>query len=145
MKTCLREITGPWDQGWVKSTYLGDGPSGRPQFDNVRTEVGEATFQLKYRNQWDRVPMLAQVLAEAVCPKLDAIGFIVPMPASNPRVRQPVHEVATALGKVLGVPAFQGLLVKTPNGKSLKDLTTKEEKLAALDGTIHVNDAIVTC
>lgn len=148
MKTSLRKITGPWDQGWVldkhmlKSTYLGDGPSGHPQFDSLRTEVGEATFQLKYRNQWDRAPLLAQALAEAVCPKLDALGFIVPMPASNPRVRQPVNEVATALGGILKIPTFLDLLIKTPNGKSLKDLTTKEEKMAALDGTIRVNDAI---
>lgn len=148
MKTSLKEIKGPWDQGWVldkhtlKSTYLGDGPSGRPQFDSVRTEVGQATFLLKYRNQWDRAPMLAQAVAQAVCPKLDAIGFIVPMPASNQRVRQPVNEVATELGKILKVPVFNSLLAKTPNGKSLKDLTTKEEKLAALAGTMHVNDAI---
>lgn len=148
MKTSLLRIKGPWDQGWVldkhmlKSKYLGDGPSGRPQFDSVRTEVGEATFLLKYRNQWDRAPLLAKALAETVCPKLGTIGFIAPMPASNQRARQPVNEVATALGRILKVPAIPDLLVKTPNGKSLKDLTTKEEKLAALEGTIHVNDTI---
>lgn len=148
MKVALRKIEGPWDDGWVldkhmaKSTFLGNDDSGRPQFDSLRTAVGEATYLLKYRRQWDQAKVLAQTLAATICPKLDQIGLIVPMPASNRRDRQPVHEVARELGRIIGVQVFEKLLLKKPNGKSLKDLATREEKLAALEGTMSIQNEI---
>jgi predicted amidophosphoribosyltransferase len=148
LKVALREIFGPWDQGWVldkhtlKSTYLGDDAQGHPQFDTVRSEAGEATFLLKYRSLWDRAPVLAQALAEHICPKFESVGFIVPMPASKSRARQPVSEVARALGQMKKTPVFENLLLKAPTGKLLKDLTTKEEKVSALSGTFSIHDEI---
>ncbi|BEP34630.1 hypothetical protein GmRootV59_16040 [Variovorax sp. V59] len=145
MKVNLREIHGPWDAGWVldkhmdHSTYLGD-LNGRPQFDNVRTEAGEATFQLKYRFAWDQAPALAQALADNIYPKLASVGFIVPMPASKKRDRQPVAEVAQALGKLVGTPVFDELLNKAPNGQPLKDLPDKASKLAAIGDGFSVRD-----
>jgi predicted amidophosphoribosyltransferase len=148
MKVNLRQIAGPWDQGWVldkhmlKSVYIGDNEAGHPQFENTRTEVGEATFQLKYRQKWAEAPKLAQVVADSICPKLKNIGFVLPMPASNQRARQPVSEVAKHLGGILKVPVFENVLVKKPTGKSLKDLQAKDAKLAALEGTMVLNDEI---
>lgn len=148
LKVALREISGPWDQGWVldkhtlKSTYRGDDAQGHPQFDTVRSEAGEATFLLKYRSRWDQVPVLAQALAEHIYPKLEAVGFIVPMPASKSRARQPVTEVGRALGQMKTTPVFENLLLKAATGKLLKDLTTKEEKVAALRGTFSIHDEI---
>jgi predicted amidophosphoribosyltransferase len=150
LKVALREIVGPWDQGWVldkhtlKSTYLGDDAQGHPQFDTVRSEAGEATFLLKYRSRWDQAPILAQALAEHIYPKLEGVGFIVPMPASKSRARQPVSEVARALGQMKKTPVFENLLLKAATGKLLKDLTTKEEKVAVLSGTFSVHDEIST-
>lgn len=49
MKVSLKQINGPWDQGWVldkhmvSSTFLGNDDRGHPCFDNQRTEIGEAT------------------------------------------------------------------------------------------------------
>ncbi len=148
MKVALREIAGPWTQGWVldkhtlKSTYLGDDAQCHAQFDTVRSEAGEATYQLKYRSQWDRASVLAEALAEYIWPKLGRVGFIVPMPASKSRPRQPVTEVANALGLMKTVPVFENSLLKSAPGKMLKDLTTKEEKLAVLSGTFSIHDAI---
>lgn len=148
MNVSLREIVGPWDQGWVldkhmvKSTYIGDDDFGHPQFDNLRTEVGEATYQLKYRQDKDQIQPLAQALADNICPKLDSIGFILPMPASTTRTNQPVTQVAEALGKILKVPVFTNLLLKAQTGKKLKDLSTKEEKTAAIADSFSINDEI---
>jgi predicted amidophosphoribosyltransferase len=148
LKVELRKIVGPWDAGWVldkhtvKSTYIGDDSQGRPQFDTVRSEVGEATFLLKYRARWDQVPALAQALAKHIWPKLDAVGFIVPMPASNKRERQPVHEVARALGQLTNTPVFENLLLRSATDRPLKDMATKEEKLAALGGRFSIRDEI---
>lgn len=148
MKIALREIKGPWDAGWVldkhmmSSTYLGDDAYGHPRFDNQRSEVGEATYQLKYRSDWSQARPLAQAIADNICPKLQSIGFIVPMPASNVRNRQPVTEVARELGELLERPIFDELLCKAPNGKSLKDLSTKAEKVEAIGDSFSVKDQI---
>jgi len=148
MKVSLREIQGPWDQGWaldkhsLKSTYIGDDEWGHPQFDTVRTEVGEATFKLKYRQDGNQVELLARALADNIYPKLQCIGFIVPMPASTVREHQPVTEVAKALGAIVKIPVFTDLLRKAHNGKKLKDLNTKEEKTTAIGDSFSINDEI---
>ncbi|MDR3390828.1 MAG: ComF family protein [Sulfuriferula sp.] len=148
LNASLRQILGPWDGGWVldkhtlQSVYLGDDEYGHPRFDTIRTEVGEATYQLKYRSDWAQVKPLAQAIADHICPKLPNIGFIVPMPASNPRHRQPVTEVANELGVLVKVSVFDNLLMKAANGKSLKDLNTKDDKIEAIGDSFSVNDSI---
>ncbi|MBI5920893.1 MAG: ComF family protein [Betaproteobacteria bacterium] len=150
MKVALKEIHGPWDQGWVldkhmlSSTFVGDDAYGHPRFNNVRTEVGEATYQLKYRQDWSQVEPLAQALAEYVFPKLKSVGFIVPMPATTVRQRQPVTEVAKAIGVIMKIPVFLDLLRKAKNGKSLKDMNSKDEKMEAIGDSFSVNDEIET-
>jgi predicted amidophosphoribosyltransferase len=150
MKVSLKKFEGPWDQGWVldkhiiSSTYLGENEFGHPVFDTVRTEVGEATFQLKYRQDWDQIKPLAEGIAQHIFPKFKDVGFIVPMPASKIRNRQPVAEIAEALGKIVEVPVFTKLLLKANTGKLLKDLHTKEEKVEAIGDSFSVNDEIGT-
>jgi len=111
-------------------------------FDTTRTDVGEATFQLKYRNDWAQIKPLAQAIADQIYQKLASVGFIVPMPASTQRYRQPVTEVAKELAGLVNVPVFENLLLKAATGKSLKDLHTKEEKIAAIGDSFSVNDEI---
>ncbi len=148
MKATLRQVRGPWDAGWVldkhtlSSQYLGEDAFGHARFDTTRTEVGEATYQLKYKHDWDQVQPLAQAIAEHIFPKLADVGFILPMPASTVRPRQPVTEVAEALGKIVGKPVFSDMLRKASNSKSLKDLHTKEEKIEAIGDGITVNNQI---
>lgn len=147
MQVALRQVFGPWDAGWVlakhtlHSTYLGDDEYGRPKFDTVRSEVGEATYQMKYRQDWTKVGPLAQALREHVVSRFDQVGFIVPMPASRARARQPVTEIAVELSRLIGVPVFTDLLVKDA-GQSLKDLHGKDEKMAALKDRMRVVDQI---
>lgn len=103
MKVNIKPIAGNWNLGYamdkylIKSTYLGDDEYGNPRFQNDRTEVGEAVYQLKYRSDWNQVQPLAQCLYDNAYPLFDKVGFIVPMAASNVRARQPVSEVAQAL------------------------------------------------
>jgi predicted amidophosphoribosyltransferase len=110
-------------------------------FDTLRTEVGEATFRLKYRWDWSQTTPLAQAIAGNIYPKLKNVGFIVPMPASTPRARQPVVEVSEALGAIVKVPVFSNLLHKA-KGSPLKNLHTKEEKIEAIGTSFSVDDAI---
>lgn len=54
--------------------------------------------------------------ADNAYPNFDNIGFIVPMPASNPRDRQPVTEIAQELARLVDKPCFDGLLRKALEG-----------------------------
>ena len=100
MNTNVKQIFDGWRDGYVldkhtaKSVYLGDDDQGHAQFDTTRTEVGEAVFRLKYRNDWSAVSPLAEALFVEIVPNFPRIGLIVPMPATNARPRQPVVEVA---------------------------------------------------
>lgn len=148
MQVSLKKIAGLWDVGWVldkhivSSVFLGNNESGRPQFDTTRTAAGEATFQLKYRRNWSQAMPLAQAVADNIYPMLEKVGFIVPMPASTTRARQPVTEVANELGKLVNKPVFDNLLLKTPNGKPLKDIISKEEKIEAIGNSFSIHDGI---
>jgi predicted amidophosphoribosyltransferase len=144
----LKEVHGNWAAGYaldkhtVSSTFDGYDDNGHPKFTTIRTEVGEATYQLKYRQDWTKTVPLAQEIHEKIIPELGVkIGFVVPMPASNERERQPVTEVANEVAKLLNVPCFDGMLTKT-KGQSLKNLHTKEEKIQALEGTFSLNELI---
>lgn len=148
MRTVVKQIFGNWELGYsldkhsISSVPNGTNAYGRVTFDTKRTEVGESVFQLKYRNDWTQVEALAGVLAEVLYPKFESVGLIIPMAASTSRTRQPVNEIAYALSKMVNEPYFENILIKTPNGKSLKDLNSKAEKIEALQGTLSVNNAI---
>lgn len=138
MKVNLRQITGNWGAGYAldkhmsSSTYNGVDEHGHKQYTNVRTEVGEAVYQLKYQQDWSQAAPLAKAIFDTVFPKLSAVGLLIPMAASTPRPRQPVLEVTKELGKLTGLTVFDNLLSKKAGGSSLKNLTTKDEKNEAL-------------
>lgn len=148
MKVSLKQVHGSWDDGWVLdkhslgSVYVGDDAYGHARFDTTRTEIGESTYQLKYRSDWTQTKPLAQAIADHIYPRLAEVGFIVPMPASKPRDRQPVSELAGELGVLVAKPVIGNLLLKAANGKSLKDLNSKEEKIEALGNSFSVSDVI---
>jgi predicted amidophosphoribosyltransferase len=148
MKTSVKQIFGNWDLGYsldkhsISSVPNGTNAYGHMTFDTVRTEVGESVYKLKYRSDWEQVELLAAELAATVYPRFHDVGLVIPMVASTTRSRQPVDEVARALGKIVGRPCFENLMIKTPNGKSLKDLNSKQEKIQALQGTLSLNEGI---
>lgn len=151
MAVNLRKLEGNWDIGYaldkhsLSSVYTGHNEYGHPTFDTKRTDVGEAVYQLKYRQDWSQAVRLARAVQKYVVPLIGRVGLIVPTPASTPRNRQPVTEVASELAKLLEVNVFNNLLVKnsipTAN-QSLKNMRFKEEKVAALEGRFLIQDEI---
>lgn len=151
MKVSLREIKGNWDRGFALdkhtlcSEFTGYNEYNRPTFHTTRTEVGEALYQLKYQHDWSMVQPLAQQIADSAVKLFPDFGLIIPMPPSQQRQRQPVSEIARALGEILEKPVFEGIITKKPpeaGAPQLKNLTTKAEKDAALAGRFELNDAI---
>lgn len=151
MEVRVKQIEGGWDLGYalhkhtLSSVYLGVDQWGHDRYDNTRSEPGEALYQLKYQNDWSQVEPLAAQIHQTLLPLLGNIGLIIPMPASKVRVKQPVNELAYALGRLTGKPVFDQLVSKAPapdGSPALKDLRNREEKDAALAGRIKINDVI---
>jgi predicted amidophosphoribosyltransferase len=151
VKVLVKKLEGSWDAGYalhkhtLSSVYLGENEYGHAQFDTTRSEPGEALFQLKYRGDWAQVGPLGAQLQETLLPLVGDIGLIIPMPASTARPRQPVEEIANELGRLTKIPVFNNIIVKAPapqGAPQLKNLHTREEKDAALDGRFSINPSI---
>ncbi|MBB3460664.1 ComF family protein [Rhizobium sp. BK377] len=150
MKVNLKKLVGPWDGGYaldkhmLSSAFLGNDEFGHARFDNIRTDAGEAVYQLKYKSDFNQSAILAAAVHEHIIPQFPKIGLIVPAPASTTRAKQPVDAVAAELAKLIGVKVFANIIVKAPSttGKKLKDLATKQEKEAELEGRFSINDEI---
>lgn len=151
MEVQIKEIKGSWDSGYalhkhvLSSVYLGVDQWGHDRFDTKRSAPGEAVYKLKYKNDWSQVEPLALQIKETLFPLFDKIDMIIPMPASTVRVKQPVTELALALGSMTRVPVIEGIIVKAPardGSPALKDLHTRAEKDAALAGRISIKDVI---
>lgn len=151
MQVQIKKLEGSWDLGYalhkhtLSSTYLGDDEYGHPRFDTTRSEPGEALYQLKYRSNWNQVAPIAAQLQATLLPLFEKIGLIIPMPASTIRARQPVDELATELGRITGIPVLDNIVVKSPapeGSPQLKNLHSREEKDAALQGRFSINPSI---
>lgn len=151
LKAKIKKISGNWSEGYaldkhsLGSEFDGYYENGRKKFITNRTEAGEALFQLKYRQDYEQVKPLAKAIARHIAPSFKNIGLVVPAPASTTRDRQPVSEVAEEVARRLGVPYFDNLVVKSAvaaNTGSLKNMDTKAEKVAALNGRFVLNKAI---
>lgn len=151
MKVLLRDIQGNWDRGvalnkhTLSSTFSHYDEYGHARFDTVRSDVGEAVYKLKYQSDWAQADELAKAIEANALPLFDKIGMIVPMKASTQRARQPVDEVAKALGKLIDVPIMDTILVRQPLAEGetpLKNLHTREEKDAVLKNKFSIADEI---
>ena len=151
MQVNLKQIHGPWADGYVldkhtlKSEYLGDNDQGYPQFDTTRSEAGEALYQLKYANDFSQAKPIAQAIYDNILPHFPMIGLIVPVPASTPRPRQPVMEIANELASLINVSVFTNIVKAVPlpsHAPKLKNLGTKQEKVEALKDRFSLNDGI---
>lgn len=115
-----RKIRGKWAEGYAldlhttSSEFLGYDGYGHPQFETVRSELGELLYKLKYRADPSAVDLIAESAAEFLKERwrMD-VDLIVPVPPSDTsRKRQPVLEVATAIGERTGIELCRHCVVK---------------------------------
>lgn len=134
-----KEIKGSWDQGCVldvhtiSSTMIGYNEFGHPEFDTLRSEIGEMVYRLKYRG--DKSTMVP--IVEATAGFLTSWGInpdaIVPIPPSRQRRFQPVLELAAELARALKVPLNTESLKKTKTTQQMKDVGDFSARVAALE------------
>lgn len=148
MEVNIGQLTGNWNLGYsldkhtLSSIYVGDNQWGHPEFDTTRSAAGEALFQLKYRSDFDQVPIIGAQMVESFSPYLASVSLVIPMLPSKQRARQPVIEIARDLAGRLGVPCYENLLVKVSDTPQMKDIGTREEKVQALVNALAINDVL---
>ncbi len=148
MNVNIKELQGEWDLGYsldkhtISSTPIGPNTAGHMQFDTIRPEAGEALFQLKYRFDFSQVPLIANQMNDSFSTSFTTACFVVPMPSSTIRQRQPVTEIARALAQLMNIPCYENLLKKASNTPSMKDIQSREKKVAALAGVFSISDVL---
>lgn len=138
VETHPKEIKGSWDQGYVldvhtvSSTMIGYNEFGHPEFDTVRSALGELVYRLKYK--WDKgaIPPIIETLAAFVNGWGIHPNAIVPMPPSKQRSFQPVIEMTEGLAESLKIPPNVTSLKKTKATPQMKDVGDFSARVAAL-------------
>ena len=144
-----RKIRGKWAEGYAldlhttNSTFLGYDGYGHPQFETVRSELGELLYKLKYRADPSAVDSIAETATKFLAETWRVnVDLIVPVPPSNTgRKRQPVLEAATAISERTGIELCLDGLVKVKQTPQLKDVFDFKERVAALEGAFTVEEA----
>ena len=137
-----KEIKGSWDQGYVldvhtiSSTMIGYNEFGHPEFDTVRSPLGELVYRLKYRGDRGAIPSIVEAITGFM--KTSGINpdVVVPMPPSKlQRTFQPVIEVGTELAKALGITFNATSLKKSKSTPQMKDVGDFSARVATLEAT----------
>jgi competence protein ComFC len=138
-----KEIKGAWDQGYVldahtiSSTMIGYNESGHPEFDTVRSQLGELVYRLKYRT--DRA--VISPVVEAAASFVNGWGIkpdaIVPIPPSRQRTFQPLTELAGELAAALKIDFSIETLKKTKSTQQMKDVGDFKARVAALESAFE--------
>lgn len=134
-----KEIKGTCDQGYVldthtiSSTMIGYNEFGHPEFDTVRSQMGELVYRLKYKGDKAAVSNMLDTIVNFVKNWAILPDAIVPMPPSKlQRSFQPVMEIATDLAKALNIALNATSLRKTKATGQMKDVGDYSERVAAL-------------
>lgn len=142
------KIDGEWNLGYVldwhtkSSEFLGHDQFGHPQYNTVRSEVGEAIFQLKYRSDLTKVDPLAETFVKNLQTFFQSASFIVPMPPSKHRIDQPLIRLARKISEKLNIPVFENVLLKNGVTSQMKNIENREKRIEALMKCFCINDTI---
>ncbi len=135
LATNPQKISGSWAEGYTldlhmkSAEFLGYDGQGRAQFDKVRTEVGEAVYQLKYGSRdVSEAGKLAATAATFIKNWKVKIDIVVPMPASKRRSVQPVHLVAKALAGRFGLEFVDDAVTRKKQTPELKNVSVAERQ-----------------
>jgi competence protein ComFC len=144
-----KPITGNWAHGWALDQHTVNSVagtcegSGHPTFVTERTEIGEALYKLKYRDDLTQVEPIARAVADFIGGRMELadIKAILAVPPSDwRRSFQPVEVLAARIGEMLGLPAPDDFLLKARQTKPLKGLTDKRLRRKELEDAFAVLD-----
>lgn len=149
MKIDPQEIKGSWTYGWaldlhtLSSVCIGEDEWGHPIFENTRSEIGEAVYKLKYKDDRSQVDSIAKIMADFIRgnKELSDVSVIIATPPSNTtRPFQPVPAIASAIGATLGISVPTDYLHKIKQTSVLKNIEGAQQRYAELKGAFKVVD-----
>ena len=133
------QIRGSWDQGYVldvhtiSSTMIGYNEFGHPEFDTLRSELGELVYRLKYIGDKRAIAPIVEVIVEFVKTWGVHPDTIVPVPPSQQRSFQPVVEIAGELARSMNIPLNTDSLKKMKTTQQMKDVGDFSARVATLE------------
>ena len=134
------QIRGSWEQGYVldvhtiSSTMIGYNEFGHPEFDTVRSPLGELVYRVKYRGDKDAITSIVEAITGFIKTDDIKVDVVVPMPPSKlQRSFQPVIEVGAVLAKTLGIIFNATSLKKTKSTPQMKDVGDFSARVATLE------------
>jgi competence protein ComFC len=135
-----KEIKGSWDRGYVldlhtiSSTMIGYNEFGHPEFDTVRSPLGELVYRLKYKGDKGAIGSIVEAITGFMKTSDINPEVVVPMPPSKlQRSFQPVIEVGTELAKTLGITFDSTSLKKAKSTPQMKDVGDFSARVATLE------------
>jgi competence protein ComFC len=140
----VQRIDGNWTAGraldlhTTASTYLGDDQDGKPQFENIYSELGALLHRLKYEGDQSAAPEIIATAANWLSSRARRFNLIIPVPASTPRAIQPVTVMAEGVGAAIDLPVISCVDTTRPTTQ-LKAITDPDERKKALSGLHTVN------
>lgn len=143
-------IYGQWTVGWAldnhvqHSVFLGHDEFGNPQFDTVRTEVGEALYQLKYKQDKEHVDALVNVATHWLRKWKPPVDLLVTVPPSNSNRRvQPVALIAQGVAKKMGYDLLRDVKFQKKAATQIKNVSDAQERQELLEGAFTVDPTAV--
>src|SRR5712692_6620793 len=90
-----KEIKGSWDRGYVldvhtiSSTMIGYNEFGHPEFDTVRSQLGEIVYRLKYRGDKSTISSIVEAIVKFLLISGLRPDVSIPLPSSKHCTFQP--------------------------------------------------------
>jgi len=127
-------LIGPWDKGFALD-FLGVKSDTTGKLE--KTEIGEASFLLKFKNRYDLVEPISRTINKLLINKEEypkKIDCIIAVPPSNlNREKQPVFEIGKFLSIERGIKFSESLVEKIKITPEIKDLDNSIRKETVKD------------
>ncbi len=128
-------ILGPWKYGYafdvhtIRSEYLGEDQYGHPQFNTVRSPIGQCLYDLKYGQKFSSIKDIMDIISSDSDFRkfIEKMNIIIPTPPSNKhRNLQPVILVAQEIARVFKKELRQDIF-SSSNCEEIKNIDTNEK------------------
>ena len=139
-------INGNWNDGYafdyhiLSSTFIGNNEYGHPEFDTIRTPIGQCLYKLKYQQSQESIDKIVNIIKEDKYFNdfIKQVNTIIPVPPSNNyRILQPVLLISREIAKIYGKTIKEDVLEST-NKEQIKNVPT-EEKYEKIRNTIKLS------
>lgn len=136
-------LKGNWKAGWALDLHTLSSHMYDNKYDTKRTAIGEALFQLKYRNDSSQVPFLVNQLVNFLNTRFVTpyIDVILPTPSSKHRDYQLVYDIAFRVARQLNKPFDLDFIYKIRETTELKSVQDSNERRRILKGAFSVRNS----